>query len=80
MARPRVRGLYSKPVTGFPSPSTRPLRGSRIHARLHTFIIFAAALAVTAAFSFPSRAQVPIDDVHISPRVAPAPEPPKAPA
>jgi Ca-activated chloride channel homolog len=48
-----------------------------MYARLTFALPLALLLSGFLAFSSSSRAQTPIDDVHISPRVAPAPEPPK---
>jgi Ca-activated chloride channel homolog len=81
MARFRVRGLSSKPALRVPSALSCASRESRRPARLIAFtsttIFFTATLAVLVGLARPSRAQAPIDDVHVSPRVAAGPEPPK---
>jgi len=77
MARFRVRGLYSKSAQRFPSDSSSNPQGLRGHANRKALKIFLIAMVAGTTLCSRSAAQVPIDDVHVSPRVAPAPEPPK---
>ncbi len=81
MARFRVRGLFRRPTQGGSLPSDSSCARRRFCLRVpHHVSLVSALLALTlpviCCFSTSSWAQLPVDDVHIRPRITPVPDTP----
>ena len=79
MARFRVRGLFRRPTQDRNPPSDSSCARRRLYVPHDLSLVgalLAIALPVICCFSSSSWAQLPVDDVHIRPRITPVPDTP----